>query len=74
VPSTALRHGPDGYYVYIVKPDDTAEMRPLKVGHIGDGLAIIEAGVAVDEEVVTAGQSRLEPGARVETASANASR
>jgi multidrug efflux system membrane fusion protein len=73
VPSTALQHGPDGYYAYIVKPDGTAEMRPLKVGYIGDGLAIIEAGIAVDEEVVTAGQSRLEPGARVETASANAS-
>ena len=74
VPSTALQHGPDGYYAYIVKPDNTVEMRPLKIGHIGDGLAIIEAGLAVDEEVVTAGQSRLEPGARVETASANASR
>ena len=74
VPSTALQHGPDGYYAYIVKPDDTAEMRPLKVGHIGNGLAIIEAGIAIDEEVVTAGQSRLEPGARVETVSANASR
>jgi len=74
VPSTALQRGSDGYYAYIVKPDDTVEMRPLKVGHIGDGLAIIEAGIAVGEEVVTAGQSRLEPGARVETATASASR
>ena len=74
VPSTALQHGPDGYYVYIVKPDDTVEVRPLKISRIGDGLGIIEAGVAVGEEVVTAGQSRLESGARVETASANASR
>lgn len=74
VPSTALQHGPDGFYAYIVKPDDTVEMRPLKVGHIGDGLAIIEVGVAVGEEAVTAGQSRLEPGARVETTSVNASR
>ena len=72
VPSTALQHGPDGYYAYIVKPDNTVEMRPLKIGHIGDGLAIIEAGVAVNERVVTAGQSRLEPGARVETATASA--
>jgi membrane fusion protein, multidrug efflux system len=74
VPSTALQRGPDGYYAYVVKPDDTVEMRRLKVGHIGDGLAIIEAGVEAGEEVVTAGQYRLEPGARVETASANASR
>jgi membrane fusion protein, multidrug efflux system len=74
VPSTALQRGPDGYYAYVVKPDDTVEMRTLKVGHIGDGVAIIEAGVAAGEEVVTAGQYRLEPGARVETASANASR
>ena len=66
VPSTVLQHGPDGYYAYIVKPDDdTVEMRLLKVGHIGAGLAIIEAGVAAGEEVVTAGQYRLEPGARV---------
>src|SRR6516164_3170299 len=74
MPSTALQHGPGGYYAYIIKPDDTVEMRPLKVGHIGDGLSIIEAGIAVGDEVVTAGQSRLEPGTRVETASANASR
>ena len=74
VPSTALQHGPDGYYAYIVKPDDTVEVRPLKISRIGDGLGVIEAGVAVGEEVVTAGQSRLESGARVERASANASR
>ena len=74
MPSTALQHGPDGYYAYVVKPDDAVEMRPLKVGHIGDGLAIIEAGVTAGEQVVTAGQYRLEPGARVETASADASR
>ena len=74
VPSTALQRGPDGYYAYIVKPDDAVEMRPLKVGNIGGGLAIIEAGVAAGEQIVTAGQYRLEPGARVETASANASR
>src|SRR5215471_15419440 len=74
VPSTALQHGPDGYYAYIVKSDETVEMRPLKAGYIGDGRAVVEAGLAVDEEVVTAGQSRLEPGARVATASANASR
>ena len=66
VPSTALQRGPDGYYTYIVKSDSTVEARPLKVGHVSDGVAIVEDGVAAADRVVTAGQYRLQPGARVE--------
>ncbi len=66
VPSGALQRGPDGYYAYIVKPDSTVEARPLKVGHIGDGVAIVEDGVAAGDQVVTGGQYRLQPGARIE--------
>jgi len=66
VPSSALQRGPNGYYAYVVKPDSTVETRPLKVGQISDGAAIVDDGMAAGEQVVTAGQYRLQPGARVE--------
>jgi len=66
VPSSALQRGPNGYFAYVVKPDSTVETRPLKVGQISDGVAIVDDGVAAGEQVVTAGQYRLQPGARVE--------
>jgi multidrug efflux system membrane fusion protein len=65
VPSGALQRGPDGYYTYIVKPDSTVDARPPTVGHVSDGVAIVTDGLAADEKVVTAGQYRLQPGARV---------
>ncbi len=69
VPSPALQRGPNGYYAYVVKPDGTVETRPLKVGQISDGAAIVEDGMAAGEQVVTAGQYRLQPGARVAASS-----
>jgi multidrug efflux system membrane fusion protein len=66
VPPGALQRGPNGYYAYVVKPDSTVETRPLKVGQVSDGVAIVDDGVAAGEQVVTAGQYRLQPGARVE--------
>ena len=66
VPSGALQRGPDGYYAYVVKPEKTTETRPLKVGHVSGGVAIVDDGLAAGEQVVTAGQYRLQPGARVE--------
>jgi membrane fusion protein, multidrug efflux system len=65
VPSSVLQRGPNGYYAYVVKPDSTVETRPLKVGQVSDGVAIVDDGVAAGEQVVTAGQYRLQPGARV---------
>src|SRR5215468_6731825 len=66
VPSGALQRGPDGYYAHIVKPDKTAEARPLKVGQVSGGVAIVDDGLTAGEQVVTAGQYRLQPGARIE--------
>jgi multidrug efflux system membrane fusion protein len=66
VPSGALQRGPNGYYSYVVKPDSTVETRPLKIGQVSDGIAIVDDGMAAGEKVVTAGQYRLQPGARVE--------
>src|SRR5271169_3394246 len=66
VPSGALQRGPDGYYAYIVKSDSTVEARPIKVGHVSNRVAIVDDGIASGDHVVTAGQYRLQPGARVE--------
>ena len=72
MPSTALQRGPNGYYAYVVKPDSTVETRPLKVGQVSEGVAIVDDGVAAGEQIVTAGQYRLRPGARVEVNSSAA--
>jgi multidrug efflux system membrane fusion protein len=66
VPSSTLQRGPNGYYAYVVKPDSTVETRPLNVGQVSEGVAIVDDGVAAGEQVVTAGQYRLQPDARVE--------
>jgi multidrug efflux system membrane fusion protein len=66
VPSSTLQRGPNGYYAYVVKPDSTVETRSLKVGQISDGVAIVKKGMTAGDKVVTAGQYRLQPGARVE--------
>ncbi|ACB94811.1 efflux RND transporter periplasmic adaptor subunit [Beijerinckia indica] len=74
IPSTALQRGPEGYYVYAVKPDQTVEIRPLDIGQIANGVAIVNAGLHLGEPVVTAGQYRLAPGVRVEARTTQASR
>lgn len=65
VPARALQTGPSGQYVYVVKPDMTAEMRAVTVERTERELAVVK-GVARDERVVTRGALRLAPGARVE--------
>lgn len=65
VPARALQTGPAGQYVYIVKPDMTAEMRAVTVERTEGEQAVVK-GVARDERVVTRGALRLAPGARVE--------
>ncbi len=72
VPSTAIQRGPDGMYVYVVKPDSTIAMQKVDVGQIRDGTTVIEKGLAPGSKIVVAGQYRLQPGSRVENAPAGA--
>ncbi len=65
VPSAALERGQDGFFVYVIKPDNTVEVRSIQPGQIADGHAVIESGLASGERVVTSGQYRLEAGARI---------
>ena len=66
VPSQAVETGPTGKYVFVVKPDTTAELRPVVAGESVAGETIIEKGLAPGESVVTDGQLLLAPGSKVE--------
>jgi len=65
VPQQTVQVGPNGYYVYIIKPDNTVERRAVEVASMQDGLAVITKGLTVGEQVVVDGQYRLTEGARV---------
>jgi multidrug efflux system membrane fusion protein len=65
VPERAVQRGPDGSYLFVVKPDMTAEMRTVEVGQLDHGVVVIRKGLAVGERVVVDGQYGLEQGSRV---------
>jgi multidrug efflux system membrane fusion protein len=64
VPSAAIQHGAQGTYVYVVKPDKTADMRPVQV-ELSEGTTSVVTGVNEGEQVVTDGADKLQPHARV---------
>lgn len=66
VPSAAIQRGPQGTYVFSVKPDKTAEMRPVTVGFSQGNFVAITQGIKPGELVVTDGQDKLQPGTHVE--------
>ncbi|MFA5057227.1 MAG: efflux RND transporter periplasmic adaptor subunit [Opitutaceae bacterium] len=66
VPAGAVQRGQRGSQVFVVKPDQTVELRVVETGGSADGLVAIRTGVQEGETVVTDGQLRLVPGARVE--------
>ncbi len=66
VPSQAVQTGQEGKYVFVVKEDRTVETRPVETGLILEKEIVIEKGLSAGEVVVTDGQLRLSPGAKVE--------
>ena len=65
VPAVAIQRSPRGPFVYVVKPDQTVEARPVTVGVTdGDDVAI-DKGLSVGEQVVVDGADRLRDGSRV---------
>jgi multidrug efflux system membrane fusion protein len=66
VPSPAIQTGPQGTFVYVVKADQTAEMRPVTIGASQEGTALITAGLSGGELVVVDGADRLRDGGKVE--------
>ena len=66
VPGQAVQVSQSGPFVFVVKPDNTVDLRPVKPGQRQEGdLTVIESGVKPDETVVVTGQLALAPGAKV---------
>src|SRR5688572_159081 len=65
VPATAPQMSASGSYVYVVKPDSTAEQRPVSLGQRQGDLIVVEKGVAAGEQVVVNGQLGVIPGGKV---------
>jgi membrane fusion protein, multidrug efflux system len=72
IPSQAIQNGQQGQYVYVVRSDLTVESRPVTVGRTLGAETVVAKGIAPGEKVVTDGQLRLVPGARVEAKAAAA--
>jgi membrane fusion protein, multidrug efflux system len=66
VPSQAVQEGQQGPYVFVVKPDMTADLRLVSVERSFEGQSVISSGLAAGETIVTDGQLRLAPGSKVE--------
>ena len=66
VPSVAVQTGREGKFVFVAKPDNTVEARPV-IAHMADGEeTVIEKGLQAGERVVTDGQLGLVPGAKID--------
>ncbi len=66
VPSSAVQTGQNGQYVFVVKKDNTVETRTVAVTRTVGDASVIEKGLNPGDTVVTDGQLRLVPGAKVE--------
>ncbi|MDI1444241.1 efflux RND transporter periplasmic adaptor subunit [Polyangium sp. 6x1] len=66
IPAEALQTGPSGTFVFVIGGDDAAQMRPVQPGErVTGGRIIVQSGLAAGERVVTDGQLRVQPGAKV---------
>ena len=65
VPDEAVQHGADGLYAFSVNPENKAELRKIKVTKSFDGRSVIDEGLSPGQQVITAGQYRVQPGTLV---------
>ena len=72
VPARTVQQGPDGYFAFVIRPDQTVERRSVDVIGFQDGLAVIAKGLVAGENVVIDGQYRLTAGMRVKATPAGA--
>jgi multidrug efflux system membrane fusion protein len=65
IPTSSIQIGQQGPFVYVVKADSTAELRPVVQGQVQGNLVVIEKGVNPGERVVVTGQMLVAPGGKV---------
>jgi multidrug efflux system membrane fusion protein len=71
VPDDAVQHGNDGLYAYSVNADNKAELRRIKVTKSFEGRSVVDEGLSPGQQVIIAGQSKVQPGSLVSTAVAS---
>ena len=71
VPDDAIQHGTEGLYAYAVNKDNKAELRKVKVSQSIDGRSVVDEGLSPGDQVITAGQYKVQPGTLVTTAVAS---
>ncbi len=74
VPSVAVQTGPEGSYVYVVKADQTVEMRPVTIARVAGAETVVREGLGAGDSVVTDGHLRLVPGSHVTVRDAGAAK
>ena len=66
IPAAAIQRGPHGTYVFVVKSDNTVDVRPVTVAFTQDNISVIASGLSPNEVVVTDGQDKLQHGSKIE--------
>ena len=74
VPSAAVQTGQQGTFVFVVKPDQTVELRMVAVARIAGDETVLASGVSPGDTVVTDGHLRLVPGSRISVKNSNGPR
>jgi multidrug efflux system membrane fusion protein len=70
IPASALQRGPDGMFAFVIQPNSTVQVRPLKVTLVDENTVIVDSGLNPGERVVTSNLYRLQPGTLVRINSA----
>ncbi len=71
IPTSAVQRGPNGAFVYVVKDDNTASMRPIVVQKQDETQTVVKSGIEPNERVVTTGFVRLTDNSKVSVGGAN---
>jgi multidrug efflux system membrane fusion protein len=70
IPAEATQQSPRGPFVYVIKEDMSAELRPVTLGQRQGDRVVVEKGLAAGERIVIRGQMGIMPGAKVREESA----
>ena len=68
VPASVVQRGPQGAYAFVIQNDATVKAVPLEIAQIDSGVALIDKGLTVGQQVVVDGQYKLEDGSKVSVA------
>jgi multidrug efflux system membrane fusion protein len=71
IPDDAIQHGTDGLYAFSVSQENKAELRKIQVTKSIDGRSVVDSGLSPGQQVITAGQYKVQPGSVVSTAVAS---